>query len=48
MLLAAGAVPGAQVGARLAQRLHGAAIIQVLAVALVLVGVRLAIKAIYE
>ncbi len=48
MLLAAGAVPGAQVGARLAQRLHGAAIIRALAVALVLVGVRLAIKAIYE
>ena len=46
VLLALGAIPGAQVGARLAQRIHGVFIIRALAVALVLVGVRLALQAI--
>jgi uncharacterized membrane protein YfcA len=41
LLLAVGAVPGAQVGARLAQRFHGPMIARLLAVALVIVGGRL-------
>ncbi|MCC7364138.1 MAG: sulfite exporter TauE/SafE family protein [Dehalococcoidia bacterium] len=44
-LLAAGAIPGAQLGARLAHRLHATAIIRALAAALVLVGLRLGLKA---
>lgn len=46
-LLAAGAIPGAQVGARLSHRIHGDFIIKALAAALVLVGVRLAAKAVF-
>jgi hypothetical protein len=46
MLLAAGVIPGAQIGARLSQRVHGGIIIRALAGALVLVGVRLGMKAI--
>lgn len=45
-LLALGAVPGAQLGARLSHRLKGGAIMRALAVALVLVGVRLGLKAV--
>jgi uncharacterized membrane protein YfcA len=41
LLLAAGVIPGAQVGARLAQRIHGAAIVRLLSVALLALGVRL-------
>jgi uncharacterized membrane protein YfcA len=41
LLLAVGAVPGAQVGARLAQRFHGPMIARLLAVALIIVGGRL-------
>jgi uncharacterized membrane protein YfcA len=41
LLLAAGVVPGAQIGARIAQRIHGAAIVRFLAVALVALGARL-------
>lgn len=41
LLIGAGAVPGAQVGARLSRRLHGGWIIRLLGVALLLVGVRL-------
>lgn len=45
VLIGAGAVPGAQLGAKLSHRLHGDAIIRALAGALVLVGVRLAFQA---
>lgn len=45
VLLGVGAIPGAQVGARLSHRLHGGIIIRALAGALVLVGLRLALKA---
>lgn len=45
-LIAIGAIPGAQLGAALSHRLHGGIIIRALAAALVLVGVRLALKAI--
>ncbi|WP_343385235.1 sulfite exporter TauE/SafE family protein [Candidatus Amarobacter glycogenicus] len=45
-LLAVGAVFGAQSGAWLSRRLHGGYIIRALAVALVIVGFRLALKAI--
>lgn len=45
ILLAAGAVPGAQVGARLGRRLHGTIIIRVLASALLVVAARLALAA---
>ncbi len=45
IFLAIGAVPGAQVGAYLSRRVHGAVITRTLACALVLVGVRLALKA---
>ncbi len=41
LLLAGGVVPGAQVGARLAQRVHGPTIVRLLAMALVALGVRL-------
>ncbi len=41
LLLAAGVIPGAQVGARLAQRFGGPAIVRFLAVALVALGLRL-------
>ena len=44
-LLAAGAIPGAQAGARLSARIHGTVILRALAGALVLVGIRLAVKA---
>jgi uncharacterized membrane protein YfcA len=44
-LIGAGAIPGAQIGAVLSRRLHGTAIIRALAAALVLVGLRLALKA---
>lgn len=46
LLIGAGAIPGAQVGALLSHRLHGGVIIRALAAALMLVGVRLALKAI--
>lgn len=45
-LIGAGAIPGAQLGAVLSHRLHGDAIIRALAGALVLVGARLALKAV--
>jgi len=41
VLLSVGVVPGAQLGARLGQRIHGTAIVRILAVALVALGVRL-------
>lgn len=44
-LLSVGAIVGAQAGARLASRLHGGMIIRALAASLIIVGVRLAIKA---
>jgi uncharacterized membrane protein YfcA len=43
-LLAAGALPGAQVGARLARRFQGEVITRVLAVCLLIVGVRLGLR----
>jgi uncharacterized membrane protein YfcA len=45
MLLSAGAIPGAQIGARLARRAQGTIILRALAGALLLVGLRLALKA---
>ncbi len=45
MLLSAGAIPGAQLGARLARRAQGSIILRALASALLLVGARLAFKA---
>lgn len=45
-LLSAGAIPGAQVGALAARRMRGGIIIRVLAGALVVVGGRLALKAV--
>jgi hypothetical protein len=45
-LLALGAIPGAQVGALLSYRIRGALIIRALACGLMLVGARLAVKAI--
>jgi uncharacterized membrane protein YfcA len=45
LLLAAGAIPGAQAGAMLSRRVAGPGIMRALAVALVVVGVRLAVKA---
>lgn len=45
VLLAVGAVPGAQAGAIIAQRVRAAVILRVLAMCLVLVAVRLAVKA---
>lgn len=47
-LIAAGAIPGAQLGAMLSHRIHGHAIIRALAAALMLVGLRLALKALTE
>lgn len=47
-MLALGAVPGAQIGAYFSRRVHDRHIIQALAVGLVLVGVRLALKALAE
>ncbi len=44
-LIAAGAVPGAQIGARVARRVRGDLIIRALAAALILVAVRLALAA---
>jgi len=44
-LLAAGALPGAQVGARLARRFQGEVITRVLAVCLLVVGLRLGLRA---
>ena len=44
-LIALGAIPGAQIGAVLSHRLHGGMIIRALAGALILVGLRLALKA---
>lgn len=41
LLISAGAIPGAQIGARIAQRFGGTAIARLLAVALVVVGARL-------
>jgi uncharacterized membrane protein YfcA len=41
VLLTLGVVPGAQLGARLAQRFHGPMIARLLAMALVIVGARL-------
>lgn len=41
LLLSVGVIPGAQIGARLAQRFHGPMIARLLAVALVIVGGRL-------
>ncbi len=41
LLLAAGVVPGAQIGARLAQRFRGPAILRLLTLALIGLGVRL-------
>lgn len=45
VLLAVGAIPGAQAGARLSQRVGGVAIIRALAGALLLVATRLALQA---
>lgn len=45
LLLAAGVVPGAFVGAQLARRLHGTAITRLLGVALAIVGARLLLDA---
>lgn len=47
LLLSAGAVPGAQAGAWFAQRVHQRIIVRALSAALVLVGARLALKAIW-
>lgn len=44
-LLSAGAIPGAQIGARAARRLRGSVVVRMLAAALVLVGFRLGLKA---
>jgi hypothetical protein len=41
VLLSIGVIPGAQIGARLAQRFHGPAIARLLATALIIVGGRL-------
>ena len=45
ILLASGAIPGAQVGAIAARHLHGHVITRALAVSLMLVGARLGLKA---
>lgn len=45
LLIALGALPGAQIGALLSHRLHGGLIIRALAGALILVGARLAMAA---
>ncbi|MDP2953572.1 MAG: sulfite exporter TauE/SafE family protein, partial [Chloroflexota bacterium] len=46
LLLALGVVPGAQIGARLSRRLKGTLIMRLLALALLLVGLRLVIESI--
>jgi hypothetical protein len=46
VMLAVGAVGGAQAGARIARRVHGGYIMRTLAAALILVGLRLGLKAI--
>jgi hypothetical protein len=46
LFLAAGVIPGAQVGARLSQRLQGTLITRLLAIALAVVGVRLLLSAV--
>lgn len=46
-LLAAGAIPGAQLGARLSRRLRGSVVVKALSVALILVGGRLAVRAVF-
>lgn len=45
LALAMGAVPGAQAGAFLSRKVHGGIILRALAVALILVGIRLGLKA---
>lgn len=45
VILAAGAVPGAQAGAWLSRKVHGGMILRALAAALILVGLRLGLKA---
>ena len=47
LLLSAGVIPGAQVGARLAQRFKGPVIVRLLAVALFALGVRLLLSAVF-
>ncbi len=47
LLIGAGAIPGAQLGAVLSHRLHGGVLIRALAGALMLVGARLAVQAIW-
>ena len=44
-ILGAGAIVGAQIGARLSTRVHGVVIIRVLAISLMFVGVRLGVQA---
>ena len=46
VFLALGVIPGAQLGARLGRRLHGLLVIRLLALALVILGVRLVINAV--
>jgi uncharacterized membrane protein YfcA len=46
-LLAAGAVAGAQVGAALSERVSGRAVVRLLALALVVVGVRLVLASLF-
>ena len=48
VLLAVGAVPGAQIGARLARRVRGPIILRALGAALALLGARLLLKAVLE
>jgi len=48
LVIAAGAVVGAQVGARLSRRIHGRWIMRSLAAALSLVGVRILILALAQ
>lgn len=47
LLLAAGVMPGAQLGARLARRMRGAAVARLLAAALIIVGGRLLLKVLW-
>lgn len=48
LVIGIGAVIGAQAGARLSTRIHGAVIVRVLAASLVFVGVRLAVQALFR